>query len=146
MTPTQQLRGFVQKLSPENQKLLRALRRAMRARVPGANELVYDNYNFLVIAYCPTEKTTDSYCSLGANANGVTLFFGYNGARLDDPGGLLEGTGASNRFVRLDRADALARPEIEALLAQAIALSKPPAQKKGALVIRSISAKQRPRR
>jgi hypothetical protein len=28
----------------------------MRKRLPAANELVYDNYNFLVIAYCPSNK------------------------------------------------------------------------------------------
>lgn len=146
MTPTQQLRSFVAKLSPQNQKLFRALRRAIRARVPAANELVYDNYNFLVIAYSPTDKPSESYFSLGADKHGANLFFGYNGAKLDDPHGLLSGKGASNRFVRLETAESLVRPEIEALVAQAIALSKPPAQRKGALVIRSVSPKQRPRR
>jgi hypothetical protein len=145
MTAEQQLKGFVAKFAPPRQRLIRALRRSLRARLPAANELVYDNYNFLVIAYCPTEKTGDSYFSIGADKNGANLFFGYTGAKLDDPKKMLTGTGASNRFIRLDAAKDLERPAVRALIAQSIAISKPMGDAPGRLVIRSVSAKQRPR-
>ncbi len=77
--------------------------------MPNANELVYDNYNFLVIAYCPSEKVSESYLSLGADKNGANLFFGYNGTKLADPRKLLQGDGTSNRFVRLESGEALER-------------------------------------
>src|ERR1700690_333149 len=100
MGPEAQLAGFIAKFAAQNQKLIRALRQAMRRRLPRANELVYDNYNFLVVAYCPSERTQDSFFSLGANAHGVNLFFGYNGSTLPDPRGLLQGSGKLNRFIR----------------------------------------------
>jgi hypothetical protein len=144
MTAEQQLKGFIAKFAPPKQQLIRALRKAMRRRLPAANELVYDNYNFLVVAYCPTQKPSESYFSIGADKNGANLFFGYNGTKLKDPEKRLQGSGALNRFVRLESDKSLA--DLESLIAQAIALSKDPAQKKGELVIRMISPKQRPRR
>jgi hypothetical protein len=146
MTAEQQLEGFVGKFAPANQRLIRALRAAMRRRLPAANELVYDNYNFLVIAYCPTEKVSESFFSIGADRNGASLFFGYTGTKIDDPKKLLQGRGASNRFIRLDSAKALDRPDVKALVASSIAVSKPMGEAKGSLFIRSISIKQRPRR
>jgi hypothetical protein len=146
MTADQQLTGFVGKFASARQRLIRALRKALRARLPGANELVYDNYNFLVIAYCPTEKTGDSYFSIGVDRNGANLFFGYTGTKLDDPQKLLQGAGTSNRFVRLASAKDLERPAVRALIAQSIAISKPMGDAPGRLVIRAVSAKQRPRR
>jgi hypothetical protein len=143
-TPEQQLRGFIAKFEATNQRLIRALRKAMRKRLPAANELVYDNYNFLVIAYCPTKKPTESYFSLGADKNGANLFFGYNGTKLKDSKARLQGKGALNRFVRLESPKSLV--QVDDLVAQAIAVSKEPTQQKGELIIRMISPKQRPRR
>jgi hypothetical protein len=145
MTAEQRLTGFIEKFARARQRLIRALRRSLRASLPAANELVYDNYNFLVIAYCPTERTGDSYFSIGADKNGATLFFGYTGAKLDDPQKLLQGTGASNRFIRLESPKDLERPAVRALIARSIAISKPMGEAPGRLVIRAISAKQRPR-
>jgi hypothetical protein len=147
MGPEAQLDGFIAKFAAQNQKLIRALRQAMRRRLPQANELVYDNYNFLVLAYCPSQRTKDSFFSLGADAHGVNLFFGYNGSTLADPRGLLQGGGKLNRFIRLESAKHLAHPEVQALVSAAIALSKVPftGESKGQLIIRAISPKQRPR-
>jgi hypothetical protein len=145
VTAEQQLTGFIEKFAPARRRLIRALRRSLRARLPAANELVYDNYNFLVIAYCPTEKTGDSSFSIGVDRNGANLFFGYTGTKLDDPQKLLQGSGTSNRFIRLEAAKALERPAVRALIEQSIAISKPMGDAPGRLVIRAISAKQRPR-
>jgi hypothetical protein len=86
--------------------------------------------------------------SLAAGANGVGLSFPYCGARLPDPNKLLLGSGNQNRFIRLDSAKVLTRPEVEKLVAAAVGLAKTPlpATGRGKVIIRSISAKQRPRR
>ena len=76
----------------------------------------------------------------------LSLFFGYNGTKLADPQKILQGSGSSNRFVRLDGPDALERPELRALLAAAIATSKPMGELKGQLSVRAVSPTQRPRR
>jgi hypothetical protein len=66
-----QLRSSVAKFSPVDQKLIRAVRQALRKRFPTANELVYDNYNFFVIGYSPTERPSDAILSIAARADGV---------------------------------------------------------------------------
>ncbi|HEX7676792.1 MAG TPA: hypothetical protein VF713_01620, partial [Thermoanaerobaculia bacterium] len=85
--------------------------------------------------------------SIAARANGVGLCF-INGAALPDPKKVLLGSGKQTRFIRLESAAVLARPEVEALVAAAIAEAETPlpATGRGRLIIRSVSAKQRPRR
>ena len=141
------LAGFMAKFEPKTRALIRAVRRAMRRRLPTANELVWDNYNFFVIGYSPTERPSDSIGSIAAAANGVGWSF-YRGASLPDPHGVLLGEGKQNRFLRLESAGVLDRPEVKALFAAAIAQNRVPLPGKGRgrLIIRSVSKKQRPRR
>ena len=141
-----QLDGFIAKFDPANQKLIRAVRTALRKRLPTAYELVYDNYNFFVIGYGPTERPSESILSIAAAANGVGLCF-VHGASLPDPYRILSGSGKQTRFLHLDSAAVVARPEVEALIAAAVHHAKSPMRASGRiqLIIRSISAKQRPR-
>jgi hypothetical protein len=146
-TPEQQLKGFIAKFTPAMGKRIRACRAAMRKWFPAAYELVYDNYNFFVIGYSTTERPSDCVVSLAANAKGIGLSF-YYGSTLPDPHGILEGSGSQNRFVRLaDGAATLHKPEVVELLAAAVAQADPPFGKTGGkLIIRSVAARQRPRR
>lgn len=141
------IKGFIDKFEPRHQKLIRSVRKALRNHLPGAYELVYDNFNFLVIGYSPTERPSDAILSIAAASNGVGLCF-IHGARLPDPKKILLGSGNQTRFIRLESADVLARPEVENLIAAAITRAKTPLQKTGTgkVIIRSVSAKQRPRR
>jgi hypothetical protein len=143
----QQLKTFIGKFEPKDQRLIRAVRTAVRKRFANAWELVYDNYNFFVIGYSPTDRPTDAIVSITARAGSVGLCF-IRGAALPDPNKLLQGSGNQTRFIRLESADVLARPEIEKLIASAIARARVPLPGPGGgrLIIRSISAKQRPRR
>jgi len=114
--------------------------------MPTAFELVYDNYNFFVLGYGPTARPSECIVSLAAGASGLGLCF-IHGAKLPDPKKVLLGSGNQTRFVRVPSVDVLARPEIEALLDVAIARAAPlPRSGRGPLIIRSVSAKQRPRR
>jgi hypothetical protein len=142
-----ELQNFIGKFAPEHQVLIRAIRKTLRKRMPGANELVYDNYNFFVIGYCSTDRPSDCIVSIAAAANGVNLSF-YRGATLPDPQKILLGSGTQNRFLRLQSAKTLALPLVRALIDAAIAQGKTPIPStvKGKLFIRSISSKQRPRR
>lgn len=146
MTPESQLRGFVAKFAPADQRLIRAVRTAMRRRFPWAHELVYDNYNFFVIGYSPTERPSDAIVSIAARANGLGICF-IHGKRLPDPKGLLLGAGKQTRFIRVDDAEQLATRDVEALFKAAIGHSACPRPKgRPKLIIRSVSAAQRPRR
>jgi hypothetical protein len=143
----QQLAGFIAKFDTKHAALIRAVRRVLRKRLPTANELVYDNYNFFVIGYCSSERPSDCILSIAAGANGVGLSF-YYGATLADPHRLLLGSGSQNRFLRIESAQTLLRPEVENLIAAAVEQAQQPLPEKGRgrLIIRSISKKQRPRR
>lgn len=143
----EQLQSFIDKFEPKHRAIIRAARKALRKRFPTANELVYDNYNFFVIGFGPSERPSDCFVSIAAAANGVGLCF-IRGASLPDPGGILSGSGKQTRFVRLPSADVLERPEVHALLRVAAEKAGGPLPRsgRGKLIIRSISAKQRPRR
>jgi hypothetical protein len=119
----------------------------MRRRFPAAIEMVYDNYNFFVIGYSPSERPSDAIFSIAAAANGVGLYF-LRGKGLPDPARKLQGSGNQVRFLRLPTATVLDEPEVKDLMDAAVAKSRTPFPKSGRskLVIRSVAAKQRPRR
>ncbi len=145
--PEAQLKRFISKFDRAHQALIHAVRTALRKRLPTANELAYDNYNFFVIGYGPTERPSDCIVSIAAGASGVGLCF-IRGASLRDPKRILLGSGKQTRFIRLESAEVLARPEVEELTAAAVSQSNTPLPERGRgkLVIRSVSQKQRPRR
>ena len=146
-TPEKQLAGFIAKFTPEIATLIRSARKKMRAYLPQAVELVYDNYNFFVIGYGPSEKPSEAIFSLAAHAKGVGLCF-LHGADLPDPQGLLRGSGNVVRNIRLESAGTLDRADVRALMKSALERAKSPLDPRGVhrLIIRSVSAKQRPRR
>ncbi len=148
MTAETRLAGFIAKFSPEMQARIRACRAKMRARLPDAVELVYDNYNFLVIGYGPTRRASDAILSLAAHARGVNLCFLQRGPELPDPGSILRGRGNVARNMRLDAPEDLDRPEVGAIIDAALERAGTPmhASQGADLIIKSVSAKQRPRR
>jgi hypothetical protein len=147
VSPSKQLAGFIAKFEPATAKLIRQCRAQVRRLLPTAVEIVYDNYNFFVIGYSTTERPSDCILSIAAAANGVGLSF-YYGASLPDPQHLLLGSGKQNRFIRLPTVGTLRSPGVLALIDAAIAQAEPalPSQGSGHTIIKSVSAKQRPRR
>jgi hypothetical protein len=139
--------GFIAKFDPSVARLARSARRALRRRLPTAVELVYDNYNALAIGWGPNERTSEAFVSLAVFPRGV-LFYFLRGASLRDPKGLLQGQGKRGRYLRLEQASLIADPDVESLLRAAIALGRTPLPKtgRGYTVVKSVSARQRPRR
>ena len=146
-SPARQLAGFVAKYDPSVGKLARATRAALRKRLPTAVELIYDNYQFLAIGFSATQRASDCLVSLAVSPKGVALSF-YYGSSLPDPQGILLGSGNQNRYVRLESPATLALPAVEALISAAVTRAETPlpAIGRGYTVIKSVSAKQRPRR
>lgn len=136
---------FIEKFEPEVSACIRACRAELRRQLPGAFELVYDNYNFFVIGFCPTERPSDCIVSIAASANGVALSF-YRGTEVQDPGRLLEGEGKQNRFVRLSDVETLRVPGVRTLIQVAAGLGPPLTPGRGTTILRSVSTRQRPRR
>jgi hypothetical protein len=144
--PELRLKGFIEKFDPEIAGQIRSVRKALRKRLPGAVELVYDNYNFFVIAYGPNERASEVILSIAAQAKGVSICF-MQGAKLLDPKKLLSGSGNQTRSLRLEKPEVLSRVEVEELIQAALALGKTPMPTtNGYTVIKSVSSKQRPRR
>lgn len=146
-SPERRLAGFINKFSPEVARLARAARAKIRKLVPGAVELVYDNYNALAIAFGPTDRASDAILSIALYPRWVSLFF-VQGVRLPDPQGLLRGSGSKVRHIVLERASVLDTPPVRALVRTAVERhpTRIPAGSRRRTIIKSVSAKQRPRR
>lgn len=140
-----QLTRFIAKYSPEIAALARAVLGKMRARLPGAVELVYDNYNALVVGFGSTERVSDVIFSIALYPRWINLFF-LHGAGLRDPKRRLKGNGKVVRHVVLNDAEDLDDPAVVELMARALERSEVPFTGPGRFVIKSVSANQRPRR
>jgi hypothetical protein len=141
------LTSFVGKFSPEVALVARAARARIRKLVPGAVELVYDNYNALAIGFGPTERASDAIMSIALYPRWVSLFF-LHGAQLPDPQGLLRGSGTRVRHIVLERAAILDTAPVRALVRTAVARhpKRIAVGSRRRTIIKSVSAKQRPRR
>jgi hypothetical protein len=146
-----QLDSFLDKYDPEVAAFARRALAKMRKLVPGAIEMVYDNYNWLVIGFSPTERPSEAIFSIVLPPGRVTLCF-LQGAGLPDPGKRLTGSGKVVRNIRLfdaghPDAKVLDQPGVRDLINLALNRAKVPMPVNGRrkLVIRAMSARQRPR-
>jgi hypothetical protein len=138
---------LVSRYTPDVAAQLRRARAEIRRLIPNGFELVYDNYNALVFAFGPTSKASELTVSIAGYPRWVTLFFA-QGAALEDPQGLLEGSGASIRSVRLTPFGILKSRPVQRLIKGALAAQAGSFKRAPRLstVVRSVSARQRPRR
>lgn len=141
------IRAFIDRFTPEIATRAHACRAALRTRLPTAFELVYDNYQALAIGYGSSERQKDIVLSIALYPRVVRLFF-YYGVALPDPTGRLSGGGNQVRHLALDGAETLAEPAVEALIAAALSQAERPMPEEGQpmSIIKSVSARQRPRR
>jgi len=146
-SPEQQLASFIAKFTPEVASLTHSILAKMRARYPTALELVYDNYNALAIGFGATERSSQAIFSIAVFPKWVSLFF-LKGKDLPDPGKLLQGQGNVVRHIRLPSAATLDELSVKKMMLEATARAAVPFAGQGAprIIIKSISAKQRPRR
>lgn len=147
MEPEAELETLIGKFTDGIADEIRANRAAMRAILPGALELVYDNYNALAIGYSPSERASDIVFSIAAYPRWVSLFL-VGGPQLADPEGLLKGAGGTMRHIVLTGQNQLGSPAVLDLMSQAIALAGDPFDRAapGRTIIKSISVRQRSRR
>jgi hypothetical protein len=137
----------IAKYSPEIASQLRSARKCLSGYFPQGFELVYDNYNALAIGYSPSDRAGQVVVSVAAYPKWVTLFF-LNGKGLKDPEKLLQGAGSRVRSIRLSPPTLLKSPAVDQLIRAAIApaadaFAQAP---KRTTILKSVSAKQRPRR
>ena len=142
-----QLRTLIAKFAPAHLRLVAAVRRSLRKRLPTAHEVVYEYRDSFVISYSPNERGYEGVLAIRASANGVMLYFN-RGKELPDPEKLLQGSGKQTRSIDVEGASTLARPAVARLIDEALARNRVPFERagRGSVVIRSTSAKQRRRR
>ena len=147
MTAAKELEKFLAKYEPAIVRQAKSNLAKLRKLLPGAIEMVYDNYNFLVIGFGPTEKPSLAIFSLALSPRHMSLCF-LQGKGLPDPAKRLQGNGNLVRNIRLTTPRVLDEPEVLALIKTAKERAKVSfdTKQKRKLIIKSVSRKQRPRR
>src|SRR4029453_6267108 len=102
-----ELRMLIAKFATAHQRLVGAMRRWLRKRLPTAHEVAYEYHNLgaVVISFSPNERGYEGVLSIRADANGVKLYFN-SGKGLPDPEKLLRGS-ANARWIDVEGASTL---------------------------------------
>lgn len=139
-----EVRRLIAEFAPMQQRLIGAMRRSLRKRLPAAHEVVYEYRDCFVISLSPNEHGYEGVLAIRASADDVRLYFN-RGKGLPDPEKLLQGSGKQTRWLHIEGASTLARPAVAGLIDEAIARNSVPfaSTGRGPVVIRSASAKQR---
>src|SRR5262245_2582309 len=88
----QQLEGFLDEFTPDVAAVARSALKKVRKQLPPSVELVYDNYNGLVIGFAPSRRPSEAVLSVAVYATHVSVCFLF-GARMSDPHRVLLGSG-----------------------------------------------------
>jgi hypothetical protein len=113
--------AYAQDDNPALQKVVRGVRSLVKAAVPGT-KITVNSWGI------PTFQTKDPFCFYMVGKNHVTLGFHY-GTSLDDPEGLLEGTGKNLRHVKLRTMEDLEKKGLKELAITAARLEGKPRMK-----------------
>ena len=123
-TSDAEFRGILEGRSADVAAIALAARRLVFDVLPQTVEVVWPAQRTSGYGTGP-RKTTDHFAWILPYERHVAMAFPY-GVELDDPAGLLAGTGARIRNVRLESLDDVARPELRRLLEVAIGHKVPP--------------------
>lgn len=123
-TTDAEFRGILEGRSEAVQEIALAARRLVFDVLPQAIEVVWPTQRSAGYGTGP-RKMSDQFAWILPYDRHVALAFPY-GVELDDPAGLLQGTGAKIRNVRLASRDDVARPELRRLLEDAVGHKVPP--------------------
>lgn len=139
-----ELRGLTARFAPAHSRLIGAVRRQLRKRLPTAHEVVYEYRDCFVTSFSPGDRGYEGVFAIRASADGVKLYFN-QGKELSDPAKLLQGSGNQTRWIHLENASTLARPEVARLIDEALARNRVPFAEagQGSVIVRATSAKKR---
>jgi hypothetical protein len=139
-----ELRSLIAKFAPTQLRLVSAIRRSLRKRLPSAHEMVYEYRDAFVISCAPSERGYEGVFAIRGSAKGVQLYFN-GGKGLPDPDKLLRGSGGKARWIDVEAASTLARKAVARLIDEAIARNRVPFARtgRGSVMVRSTAAKRR---
>src|SRR5262249_43000866 len=98
-----ELRTLIDKFAPRHLRLVAAMRRSLRKRLPTAHEVVYEYRDWFVISYSPNERGYEGVLGIRASADDVKLFFN-RCKESPDPAKLLQGSGSQCRSIDVEGA------------------------------------------
>ncbi len=120
--PLPDLLQFLKPYNTEVQQTALKLRDFVLDLYPDSNELIYNNYNAVAIAYSTTDAQKDAFCHIAVYNRHVN--FGFNkGTELKDTQAILKGSGASIRHITVKNIKDAPQQYIGDLLKQAYQLS-----------------------
>ncbi|MEO1323856.1 MAG: DUF1801 domain-containing protein [Pseudomonadota bacterium] len=104
------------------QLLYRDIRQLVLQACPTCNELLYHTHA-LSSVYSLSDKQKHAFCHIPVYRNHINLGFNL-GADLDDPDGILSGSGKKIRHVSIRQSSDLSHPAIARLLGDAVLLAE----------------------
>lgn len=123
MKPHSNLNKFLKPYDPSIQELTLALRKFVLGLVPNTNELIWDNYNAVAIAYSKSEKLKDAFCHIAVYAKHVN--FGFNrGVELTGRGLKLNGSGKLIRHLKILTEEDFQSADLEKMVYEAVGKSE----------------------
>ncbi len=139
MDPHSDLLQFIKAYDPKIQDIALYLRAYIIELVPEANELIWDNYNALAIAYSRSEVLKDAFCHIALYSGHVNLGFN-RGAELRSHAVTLEGRGKLIRHIKVKNIDTFPADNIKNIIleADAISLNRNPLLGESSNISRSI--------
>ena len=128
--PPPELIRFLRPYDRAIQDLALKLRSLVLEEMAPCYENIYDAYSAVAIGYGSSNRLQDGVFHIAVYANHVNLGFNH-GATLEDPLGILRGTGKQIRHISIKTADDVARPEIRAYVRRARKIAIDDARKLG---------------
>ncbi len=123
MDPNPALKKFLVPYDDEIQKLTMELRTFVTDLVPEANELIWDNYNAVALAYSKSENLKDAFCHIAVYSKHVN--FGFNrGTELSKTEIKLSGKGKLIRHISVKNFEEFPHDKIKEMIWEAVGISE----------------------
>jgi len=123
MKPNPQLSTFLKPYDKNIRSLTIELRNFITELVPEANELIWDNYNAVAMAYSKSDKLKDAFCHIAVYSGHVN--FGFNrGAELSPSTLKLNGAGKLIRHIKIKNFASFPKELISNMIWEAVGISE----------------------
>ena len=117
-SPPPELVRFLKPYDRQIQDLALKLRAMLLEEMAPCFENIYDAYSAVAIGYGTSDRLSDGVFHIAVYSKHVNLGFN-DGATLDDPKGILQGSGKQIRHITIKTAEDLERPELRAYIRRA---------------------------
>ena len=116
--PPPALIKFLKPYDRETRDLALKLRDLVLAEMAPCYENIYDAYSAVAIGYGTSDRLRDGIFHIAVYSKHVNLGFN-DGATLDDPKGILQGSGNRIRHITIKTPEDIKRPEVRAYIRRA---------------------------